>query len=155
MFCSREFQLTSRYYDWKIRCAKLEVGDKVLLKCYAFKGKHKIQDRWVNTIYKVVTQPTGKMPVFKIESMESDGKMKVVHQNLLLSLFSDPSDHTNTLDTESMVDQPVNMHGVIAASAVTSHVQDMAAYSKAQVADMLQQGLLPQLVQQFVTALFA
>ena len=72
----------------------------------------------------------------------------------MLPLFSDPSDHTNTLDTESIIDQTVNMHGVIAVGAVTSHVQDMSAYSKAQVADMLQQGLLPQLVQQFVTTLF-
>ena len=51
------------------------------------------------------------MLVFKIESMEGDGKMKVVHLNLLLPLFSDPSDHTNTSDTESAVDKTVNMHG--------------------------------------------
>ena len=94
------------------------------------------------------------MSVFKVELTEGDGKMKVVHQNLLLPLFSDPSDHTNTLDTESMVDQTVNTHGVNAAIALTNHVQDMGAYHKAWVADMLQQGLLPQLVQQFVTALF-
>ena len=54
----------------------------------------------------------------------------MVHWNLLLPLFSDPLDHTNKLDTESMVDQTVNMHGVIAAGAVTSHVQNMSAYSK-------------------------
>ena len=54
--------------------------------------------------------------------MEGDGKMKVLHQNLLLPLFSDPSDHTNKSDTESVVDQTVNMHGVIAVGAVTSHV---------------------------------
>ena len=35
------------------------------------------------------------MPVFKIKLMEGDDKMKVVHLNLLLPLFSDPSDHTN------------------------------------------------------------
>ena len=85
--------------------------------------------------------------------MESDGKMKVVHYILFLPLFFDPSDHTNTSDTESMVDQTVNMHGIIAASTVTSHMQDMGAYSKVQVVDVLQQGLLPQLVQQVVTAL--
>ena len=33
------------------------VGDKVLLRCTAFKGKHKIQDHWVNNIYEVVGQP--------------------------------------------------------------------------------------------------
>ena len=94
------------------------------------------------------------MPVFKVEWMQGDGKTKVVHWNLLLPLFSDPSDHTNTLDTESVVDQTVNMYGVIAAGAFTSHVQDMSNCSKAWMADMLQQGLLPQLVQQCVTTLF-
>ena len=78
----------------------------------------------------------------------------MVHQNLLLPLFSNPSDRTNISDTESVVDHTGNMHVVIAAGAVTSHVQDMTAYSKAWVADMFQQGLLPQLLQQFVTALF-
>ena len=88
------------------------------------------------------------MPVFKVKSMEGDGKMKVVHQNLLLPLFSDPSDHTNKSDTKSVVDQTVNMHGVIAVGAVTSHVQNMSAYSKAWVVSMFQQGL------QFATTLF-
>ena len=59
--------------------------------------------------------------------MEGDSKMKVVHWNLFLSLFSDPSDHTNDLDTESMVNQTVNTSGVIAVSAITR----MSAYSRA------------------------
>ena len=119
----------------------MKVGDKVLLKCTAFKGKYKIQDAWENTIYQVIEQPLGKLPVFKIRSMEGDNKMKVVHWNVLLPLFSDPSDHTNELDTESVVDQSVNTHGVVAASAVPSHVQNMSAYSRAQVASLFQQGL--------------
>ena len=73
--------------------------------------------------------------------------MKVVHWNLLLPLFSNPSDHTNELDTESVVDQMVNTHGIVAVSAVTSHVQKMSAYSRVQVASLFQQGL------QFVTTL--
>ena len=56
-----------------------------------------------DTIYEVIKQPIGKMPVFKIQSMEGDDKMKVVHQDLLLPLFSNPSDHTNALDTESVL----------------------------------------------------
>ena len=36
------------------------VGDKVLLRCTAFKGEHKIQDKWENTIYEVVGQPFKK-----------------------------------------------------------------------------------------------
>ena len=125
------------------RCAKLKVGDKVLLRHTAFKGKHKIQDRWEYIIYEVIEQPVGKMPVFKVKPIEGDGKMKVVHRNLLLPLSSD---HTSKLDTESMVDQAVNMHGIIAAGAFTSHVQNMSAFSKAWVVDMFPQGVLQQLV---------
>ena len=131
-----------------VKCAQLKVGDKVLLKCTAFKGKHKIQDRWENTIYEVIEQTLGKIPVFKIQSMEGDDKMKVVHRNLLLPLFSDSSDHTSESDTKSMFDQTVSTHEVIAAGVFTSHVQNMSAYSRAQVANMFQQGL------QFVTSLF-
>ena len=93
------------FYYQKVRCAQLKIGDKVLLKHTAFKGKHKIQDRWENTIYGVIEQPLGKIPVFKIKSMEGNDKMKVVHRNLLLPLFSDPSYHTSESDTESMVDK--------------------------------------------------
>ena len=74
---------------------KTDVGDKVLLKCTAFKGKHKIQDQWENTIYEVIGQLIGKLPVFKIQSLEGDDKMKVVHRNLLLPQFFDPSDQTS------------------------------------------------------------
>ena len=88
------------------------------------------------------------MPVFKIKLTEGDDKMKVVHWNILLPLLSDPSDQTNVLDMESVVDQTMNAHGVIAASAVVSHVQNMSAYSTVQVTSLFQQGL------QFVTALF-
>ena len=98
------------------------VGDKVLLKCTTFKGKHKIQDQWENTIYEVIEQPLCKIPVFKIQSMEGDDKMKVVHRNLLLPLFSDPSDQTSKLDTKSLVDQTVSTQAVIVVGAVASHV---------------------------------
>ena len=70
--------------------------------------------------------------------MEGDYKMKVVHSNLLLPLFPDPSDHTSELDTKSMVDQTVSTHEVTAVGAVASHVQSMGAYSRVQVTDMLQ-----------------
>ena len=46
---------------------KLMIGDMVLLRCTAYKGKHKIQDQWENTVYEVVEQPFKNMPVFKIK----------------------------------------------------------------------------------------
>ena len=42
------------------------IGDKVLLQCTSYKGKHKIQDHWEDTIYEVIDQPFDNMPVFKI-----------------------------------------------------------------------------------------
>ena len=114
----------------------------------AFKGKQKIQDRWENTIYEAIEQPMGKILVFKMKPTEGDNKKKVVHRNLLLLLFSDPSDYTREFDTESMFDQTVNTHEIIAAGVVTSHVQNMTAYSRAWVTNMFQKGL------QFATTLF-
>ena len=124
------------------------IGDKVLLKHTAFKGKHKIQDQWENTIYEVIEQPLGKLPVFKIQSMEGDDKTKVVHRNLLLSLFSDPSDQTSESDNKSVADQTLSTQVVIATGAVTSHVHNLSAYGRAWVTDMFQREL------EFVTALF-
>ena len=76
----KEQEQNKWYYDCRVRCTQLKVGDKILLKCTAFKGKHKIQDGWENTIYKVIEQPLGKIPVFKIKSTEGDDKMKAVHK---------------------------------------------------------------------------
>ena len=42
------------------------IGNTALLQCTAYKGKHKIQDQWENTVYEVVGQPFKNMPVFKI-----------------------------------------------------------------------------------------
>ena len=60
----------------------------------------------------------------------------MIHRNLLLPLFSDPSDHTSESDTKYMVDQIMSTHEIIAVVVVTSHVQNMSAYSRAQVTDI-------------------
>ena len=80
--------------------------------------------------------------------MKGDDKMKVVHRNLLLPLFSDPSDQTSESDSKSVVHQTVRTQVVIAAGAVTSHVHNLSTYGKVQVTNMFQRGL------EFVTALF-
>ena len=121
---------------------------KFFLKCSAFKGNHKIQDQWENTIYEVIGQPIDKIPVFKIQSTDSAHKTKVVHRDLLLPLFSDPSDQTNESDNKSNVDQTVSTQAVIAVGAVTSHVHKLSTYGRAQVTNMFQKGL------EFVTVLF-
>ena len=53
------------------------------MKQSAWKGRHKIQDRWESEEYQVVCQPTPGVPVYSVKSV-AGGKTKVLHRNLLL-----------------------------------------------------------------------
>ena len=48
----------SKLYDQRCRGADLEVGDIVLVKQTAWKGRHKIHDRWESEEYQLVGQST-------------------------------------------------------------------------------------------------
>ena len=72
--------------------------------------------------------------------MEGDDKMKVVHMNVLLPLFPDPSDQTSKLDNKSMVDQTLTTQAVIVAGAVARHMHNLSTYSRVWVANMFQRG---------------
>ena len=97
----------------------------------------------------MVQQPLGKLPVFKIQSMEGD-HTKVVHRNVLLSLFSDPLDQTSAQDSESLVDpkETIGTQVAIVAVAIASHVHNLSTCEGAQVTNIFQRGL------KYVTALF-
>ena len=56
------------------------MGDKVLLKRTAFKGNHKIQDHWEDTVHHVEGQPYARL----LTPVAGEGKVKIVHQDLLL-----------------------------------------------------------------------
>ena len=70
---------------------------------------------------------------FKIKSMEGDDKMKAVHWNLMLPLFSDPSDQASKSDTKSMVYQTESAQEAIVKGAIASHVHNLSTYGSAQV----------------------
>ena len=72
-------------YNLRCRGATLSVGDLVLVKQTAWKGRHKIQDRWEDREYQVVDQPTPGIPVYTVKSL-AGGQAKVLHRNLLLPL---------------------------------------------------------------------
>ena len=82
--------------------------------------------------------------------MEDDDNEKVVHRNLLLPLFSDPSDQTCEQDNESLVDpkETIGTQVATAVSAIASHVHNLSACEGSQVTNMFQMGL------DYVTALF-
>ena len=69
----------------KIRCTKLEVGDKVLVRQKAFKKKHKLQDKWEEDVYVVVAQPIDNIPVFIVLNERSQ-KSRTLHRNMLFPL---------------------------------------------------------------------
>ena len=106
---------------------KLMVGDKVLLRHTAFKGKHKIQDRWEHTIYEVIEQPFSKIPVFKIKSTESeDIGVKIVHRNLLLPLYPDLSYQTGEPDNNRSLVDPKGNHGYTGGNCGECNCQSCA-----------------------------
>ena len=72
-------------YNLRCRGATLSVGDLVLVKQTAWKGRHKIQDRWEDREYQVVDQPTPGIPVYTVRSL-TGGQTKILHRNLLLPL---------------------------------------------------------------------
>ena len=72
-------------YDLKCRGATLSMGDLVLVKQTAWKGRHKIQDQWESGEYQVVGQPTPGVLVYTVKSL-AGGKTKLLHRNLLLPL---------------------------------------------------------------------
>ena len=72
-------------YNLKCRGATLSVGDLVLVKQTAWKGRHKILDRWEDREYQVVDQPTPGIPVYTVKSL-AGGQTKILHRNLLLPL---------------------------------------------------------------------
>ena len=72
-------------YDRRYRGAALDIGDLVLVKKTAWKGKHKIQDRWESDEYQVIEQPTPGIPIYKVKCIAGD-RTRVLHCNLLLPL---------------------------------------------------------------------
>ena len=72
-------------YDKRCKGAELNIGDLVLVRKTAWKGKHKIQDRWETDEYQVIGQPNPGISVYKVKSV-AGGRTRVLHRNLLLPL---------------------------------------------------------------------
>ena len=72
-------------YDKKVKGSQLKMNDIILVKRVAWKGRHKIQNKWEPSEYIVVEQPNLKVPVYRVKSLE-DNKTRVLHRNMLLSL---------------------------------------------------------------------
>ena len=72
-------------YVRRCKVAALDIGDLVLVRKTAWKGRNKIQDRWESDEYQVIGQPTPGIPVYKVRSV-AEGRTRALHRNLLLPL---------------------------------------------------------------------
>ena len=66
---SRQKAMHKRLYDKRCKGASLDIKDLVLIRKTAWKGKHKIQDRWESDEYQVIGQPNPGIPVYKVDSV--------------------------------------------------------------------------------------
>ena len=63
----------------------MQIDDLVLVKRVAWKGRHKIQNKWEPEEYVVLSQQYKSVPVYKVKSV-GIGKERVLHRNMLLPL---------------------------------------------------------------------
>lgn len=70
-------------FDRKVRESALASGDRVLVRNVGIRGKHKIADRWSETIFTVVKQVKDS-PVYVVVPENTNGPEKVLHRDLLL-----------------------------------------------------------------------
>ena len=64
----------------------LEVGDTVLVHVTAFKGHHKMQDRWENREYIEEKWPYPNVPVYVVCPRDGEGCSQTLHRNYLLPI---------------------------------------------------------------------
>lgn len=70
----------------KIKSSVLKPDDLVLVKIVAFDGRHKLADKWENEPYVIINQPNDDIPVYRVKKQNGEGKIRVLHRNLLLPI---------------------------------------------------------------------
>lgn len=70
-------------YDQSVHDDALSEGCLVYLRDHAFRGRHKIQNHWSSTLYRVVRAPTGDGGVYTIASLQMPTCVKHVHRSQL------------------------------------------------------------------------
>ena len=83
---------SKKRYDISVRDSILHPGDRVLVRNVAFKGKHKLADKWEEDVYIVLEQPNSEIPVYVVRRENGEGSNRTLHRNMLLSLATVPLD---------------------------------------------------------------
>lgn len=76
-------QRNKKLYDTRVKPQLLTVGDRVLIRNLAVKGKNKLQDRW-NSLPYVVVEKFKDLPVYKLRPERGMGAIRTMHRDHLL-----------------------------------------------------------------------
>ena len=87
-FQAKEAQRHKCNYDKRGRAPALGVGGMVLVHVTAFKGWHKIQDRWENREYVMENWPYPNVPVYVVCPRDGEGHSQTLHRDYLLPINS-------------------------------------------------------------------
>uniref|UniRef100_A0A669DKA6 Gypsy retrotransposon integrase-like protein 1 n=1 Tax=Oreochromis niloticus TaxID=8128 RepID=A0A669DKA6_ORENI len=80
-------------FDKIIRESTLDVGDQVLVRNLRLREKHKLADKWEQTVY-IVTKQMENLPVYTVKPENGDGPNRTLHRDLLLPCgFLSPTEH--------------------------------------------------------------
>lgn len=91
-------------YDKHVTASQLKEGDRVLVRNLRIRGKHKLADKWEETIYVVVSQ-AGDLPVYTVCPENKSGPVRTLHRDLLLPCSLLPSE-----EDEATEPVPVRPH---------------------------------------------
>ena len=83
---AKEAQHHKKNYDKWSKAVASGVGDMVLVCVTAFKGHHKIWDRWENREYVVENWPYPNVPVYVVCPRDGEGHTWTLHRNYLLPI---------------------------------------------------------------------
>lgn len=109
--------------DRKVLPSKLEVGDKVLVRNLRLRGKHKLSDKWEQTIYTVVNQ-AGNLPVYTVKPEQHDGPVRTLHRDLLLPCGFLPAVDDNPVHETSPVSRPKTRQQCQMPTTIEAFVED-------------------------------
>ena len=104
----------------------LEVGDTVLVCVTAFKGCHKMQDRWENREYVVEKWPYPNLPVYVVCPRDGEGHGQTLHRNYLLPINSNMG-QDDADGAEERVKNNTSLTPVPSASNSTQNSPDQPA----------------------------
>ncbi|KAB5526007.1 hypothetical protein PHYPO_G00146730 [Pangasianodon hypophthalmus] len=70
-------------FDRRVTESTLGVGDRVLVRSVRLRGKHKLADKWEETVHVVVSRK-GDLLVYTVKPENKDGPLRTLHRDLLL-----------------------------------------------------------------------